>query len=102
MSIGIFCNGRSMTTLSHHLFPNISGQRAVRRDLLLSVPEIDRAGFGIEISLTRRVRGEGHSIIYVELNGVSYAMKEEKFGLTRGVAQRLRMYQQMIACLVRR
>ena len=102
MSVGVFRQGRGMTTLSHRLFPTISGQRAVRRELLLAVPEIAGAGFGVEISLTRHVRREGFSIAYVEWNGVSHAMKEEKFGLTRGVAQRLRMYRQMIASLVRR
>lgn len=102
MSIGVFRSGRGLTTLSHCLFPDISGQRAVRRELLLSVPEIERIGFGVEISLTRRVRQEGLSIAYVELSSVSHVMKEEKFGLTRGVAQRLRMYQQMISCLIRR
>jgi polyisoprenyl-phosphate glycosyltransferase len=102
MSVGLFRGGRGMTTLSHLLFPFISGQRAVRRSLLLSTPGLEHSGFGVEISLTRRVRAEGLSIAYVELRGVSHAMKEEKFGLMRGAARRFRMYQQMIACLFRR
>ncbi|GAB4454452.1 MAG: hypothetical protein OHK0029_09050 [Armatimonadaceae bacterium] len=101
MTVGVFRDGRAATTLSHLLVPVISGQRALRRETLLSVPFLDDSGFGVEVALTRHWRKEGFSTRYVEWEGVSHVMKEEKFGAVRGLTCHLRMYFQMAVFLFR-
>jgi len=101
MSVGVFRGGRGATTLSHRLFPGISGQRALRREALLAIPHLEKSGFGAELVLERHFYKEGLSVVHVEMSGVSHAMKEEKFGAWRGLKYRLRMYSQMAMCLLR-
>ena len=72
--------------------PVISGQRAIRREMFLSVPEISRVRMGVEIALTRWARDNGVRVSTVVLDGVTHTMKEEKLGPVRGFASRLVMY----------
>lgn len=101
MAVATFRDSRFAPTLSHTLFPDISGQRALRRVVFDSLPPDSAHGFGIELALTRHCRKEGYSKVVVEWKGVSHAMKEEKFGLARGLTLRLRMYAEMVAGWVR-
>ncbi len=102
MALGVFRGGRGATDLSQLLVPNITGQRAVRRDVFLAVPGLARSGFGVELAVTGHVADAGLPIARVVLAGVTHPMKEEKLGLARGVTARLRMYRQMLPYLVRR
>ena len=96
MALGVFRGGRGATTLAQVLVPNISGQRAIRRDLFLSVPCISQSGFGVELAITNFIAGGGYRMTQVVLHGVTHPMKEEKLGLLRGVRSRARMYWQML------
>ncbi len=95
MAIGQFKGGRSMTDLSQRLVSCISGQRAIRRELFMDVPDLDRVGFGVELAITYHVKSLGYKPEIVYLNGVTHPMKEEKLGWFRGAAARSRMYLQM-------
>jgi len=95
MAIGQFKGGRSMTDLSQRLVSCISGQRAIRRDLFMEVPDLDRVGFGVELAITCHVKSMGYKPEIVRLTGVTHPMKEEKLGWFRGAAARSRMYWQM-------
>ena len=102
MALGVFRGGRGATTLAQILAPNISGQRAIRRDLFLAIPCISQSGYGVELAITGFVIGEGLPMTRVVLNDVTHPMKEEKLGWIRGVGSRLRMYAQMTPYLLKR
>jgi len=102
MALGVFRGGRGATTLAQILAPNISGQRAIRRDVFLKVPRLTEAGYGVELAITHYVLGEGLPTARVILKDVTHPMKEEKLGIWRGGAARLRMYWQMTPQVLRR
>lgn len=92
MSIGIFRDGRGATDLAQFVAPFISGQRAMRRDVFLSIPQLDSVRSGVETAITKYARSHNLRIARVSLTGCTHCMKEEKLGLLRGFAHRLRMY----------
>lgn len=92
MCVGIFRGGRLLTDLAQKIAPVISGQRAIRRDMFLAIPEIERVRMGVEIALTRWARYNDIRVSTVVLDGVTHTMKEEKLGAVKGFASRLMMY----------
>jgi len=92
MSLGVFRGGRRVTDLAQKLFPFVSGQRAIRRELFLEVPNVQCARFGVETQITRWAARRRWRVRYVPLHGVTHPMKEEKLGRLRGTVARLRMY----------
>lgn len=100
MSIGIFDEGRVATDLAQLIAPYLSGQRAIRREVLqeMFATELDAevCRFGIEVALTRHVKEKGHRVVEVSLEEMSHRMKEEKLGLVKGVAARLKMYYEIL------
>ena len=101
MTVGLFQGGRYVTDLSQLLVPYISGQRALRRELFLAVPGLDRARFAVETMLTRYAKAARLRVKHVPLHGVTHIMKEEKRGLVRGLWDRLRMYHDISSSLLR-
>ncbi|MCL6595355.1 MAG: glycosyltransferase family 2 protein [Firmicutes bacterium] len=99
MSIGLFEGGRALTDLAQAITPNLSGQRAVRRRLLEQVQDIDAARFGVEIALTRYLKRAGIEPEEVILRNVTHRTKEEKLGLVKGFAARMRMYWEIVRYL---
>lgn len=100
MSIGIFDEGRISTDLAQFVAPYLSGQRAVKREILSDMfrtePDADVSRFGIEVALTRHVKSRAHRVVEVPLEEMSHRMKEEKLGLVKGVAARLKMYYEIL------
>lgn len=92
MTLGVFRGGRRATDLAQKLFPFVSGQRAIRRELFLEVPNVQFARFGVETQITRWAVRQRWRVQYVPLYGVTHPMKEEKLGRLRGTMARLRMY----------
>ena len=101
MTRGVFTGGRWRTTAAQRLTPQLNGQRAVRRDLLLQVPQLEATRYGIEVAITDTARRQGWRCRDVPLEGVSQVMKEEKRGLLAGLVMRLRMYRDIFATLLR-
>jgi glycosyltransferase involved in cell wall biosynthesis len=95
MTVALFRGGRGFTDWSHVLIPWISGQRAIRRERLLSAPHAAEVRYGIEAVLTRHARREGWRTRYVHWHGVTQAVKEEKLGFVPGFIARMRMYIQI-------
>ena len=102
MALGVFRGGNFWTTLAQILAPNISGQRAIRRELFLSIPCLAEAKYGVELAITGFVLDQGLAFAQVVLKDVSHPPKERKLGIFRGVASRARMYRQMLPFLMRR
>jgi len=59
---------------------------------LEGMSDLDAARFGVEIALTRFAVENNLRVKEVVLRDMSHRMKEEKLGIVKGVAARLRMY----------
>lgn len=93
MVIGIFRGGRINTDLAQTIAPYLSGQRVLSKALWKKLRrKVHTLDFGVEMALTKLALKEGWSQAFVELDGVTHVMKEEKFGFSRGLASRLKMY----------
>ena len=99
MSIGVFSEGRRSTDLAQKLAPSLSGQRAVRRDLFDEVPNLENSGYGVEVTLTQFAEKNHVEVVRVPLPAVFQVMKEEKRGLVKGFAARLKMYWDIVRSL---
>ena len=96
MAMGIFKGGRLWTDMAQFFAPAITGQRAIRREVFLHIPDLESVGYGIELAINDYVHSQGLIRKDITLRGVTHPMKEEKLGWTRGVASRSRMYWQML------
>lgn len=99
MTIGIFANGRLATDLAQKVAPHLSGQRAMKRIVLNNIDNIDITRYGVEVALTKLVEKENYRVKTVELKDMTHIMKEEKLGLKKGFAARMKMYWEIVKCL---
>lgn len=95
MTIGVFRSGRVRTDWAQKICPYLSGQRAVRKAVLDNMKNMDMAGYGIEIALTKYIEKEKIKALEVELDELTHIMKEEKLGVVRGLGHRMKMYWQI-------
>lgn len=100
MTRGSFTGGRWRTTAAQKIAPQLSGQRAVLREKLLSVPGLAESRYGVEIAITREAKERAWRSADVDLPGVSQVMKEEKLGRRAGFMARLKMYRDLLWTLV--
>lgn len=85
----------------HRATPSITGQRAIRRDVFLSVPGLTRSRFGVEAAITCHVQSDPDLLVdYAYLNAVTHPIKEEKLGPLKGFRNRMRMYRDIGRTLV--
>ena len=101
MVVGVFRHGKFWSDAAQAISPSISGQRAVRREILLANPSISQARMGVEVELTRIARSQGLRLVKVELFGVTHTSKEKKFGFVEGAARRAKMYAEIGKAIVR-
>ncbi|WP_457638296.1 glycosyltransferase family 2 protein [Oceanithermus sp.] len=101
MSVGVFRGGRFLSDLGNRITPQLSGQRAMKAELLKSLPELQNSRYDVELKLTRWARKQGWRVKYVPLYGLGQKLKEEKRGLLAGLAHRMRMYAQILRYLFR-
>ncbi len=99
MSIGVFEGGRTSTDFAQAIAPFLSGQRAVHRSVLSSLDDITESGYGVEVALTRYMRRNHGSVCEVVLADLTHRMKEEKRGLIKGFAARMKMYWEIVKYL---
>ncbi len=92
MSLGIFDRGRLATDLAQFFAPGLTGQRALRREILLAATNLEETRYGIEMALNRYAEKLGLAVQAVELPDLSHVMKEEKLGFVKGFAARMKMY----------
>jgi len=101
MTIGIFDKGRIATDLAQKMAPYLSGQRALKFPLLEQISDLDVARFGVELALNRFMETSGIRVQEVLLHDMSHVMKEEKFGVWKGMAARMKMYWEIIKYFTR-
>lgn len=92
MTVGKFVGGRKRTDWAQGLVKSISGQRAMRRTFIETLPDLTTSGFGVEALVTKHAKSIGARVEIVPLKGLSQVMKEEKLGIPGGVKSRLKMY----------
>ncbi|MGE5561336.1 MAG: glycosyltransferase family 2 protein [Chloroflexota bacterium] len=101
MTVGLFDGGRVATELAQIVTPYLSGQRAMRRELLDGITDLKDLRFGIEVALTKQANLTNARTIEVLLPGVSQVLKEEKRGFMKGFAARMRMYRDIVKYVVK-
>ncbi len=101
MSVGIFEKGRVATDLAQKMAPFLSGQRALRRDLLESISDLDLTRFGLEMALHQYVEENELAAEVVQLLDLSHVMKEQKLGFSKGLAARAKMYWEIVKYAIR-
>jgi glycosyltransferase involved in cell wall biosynthesis len=101
MTRGVFDGGRWVTTVAQHVAPLLNGQRAIRRELLRSVPGLAESRYGVEVAITDHARRHRWRTRDVSLPGVSQVMKEEKRGWWRGQRVRWTMYREILSQALR-
>ena len=101
MTIGIFQKGRAMTDMAQKMAPFLSGQRAIKRELLENISGLDLSRFGLEVALHKYVDDNGIEPVEVQLTDLSHVMKEEKLGFWRGVLARAKMYWEIFKYVIR-
>lgn len=101
MSIGIFQKGRAATDIAQKMAPFLSGQRALKRELLENISDLDLTRFGIEVALHQYVDENNIETAEVQLPDLSHVMKEEKLGLWKGVLARTKMYWEIFKYVLR-
>lgn len=101
MTVGIFDRGRVATDLAQKIAPFLSGQRAVNRKVLNDISNLEITRYGVEIALTKYVESSNLRVKKVVLKDLTHIMKEEKMGLLKGFTERMRMYMDIIKCLIK-
>ncbi len=99
MTLGLFRGGHFNTDLSHWFTPFLTGQRALRAELLKFVSREAAAGYGFEVALTVAAGQQGYRKRVVFLKGVWHPSSEfrtERGGYWSGKVWRFRMYGQII------
>lgn len=76
----------------HRTYAALTGQRAIRRDVFLAIPNLTRSRFGVEMYITRHVNAWKLQVAGVTLDDVTHPIKEEKVGVLKGMRHRLNMY----------
>lgn len=99
MSVGVFEGGRTSTDLAQAIAPFLSGQRAVHRKLLSGLDDLGGSGYGVEVALTRYMRRHNSQVREVVLHDLTHRLKEEKRGLIKGLAARMKMYWEIVKYL---
>lgn len=92
MVVGIFDSGRISTDLAQVVAPFLSGQRVMKKEHLLKVDNLNISRFGVEVALTKYAAKHKLKVKEVVLKDMTHVMKEEKLGLVKGLAYRLKMY----------
>lgn len=101
MCIGVFRGGKFWSDTAQRITPLISGQRAIRREIIYAIPFFSECRMGAEVLLNMAAKRSKARVMRVILRGVSNSFKERKFGLVKGTAARYQMYKEITQAMVR-
>src|SRR5690606_36165078 len=96
MCVGVFDEGKFTTDMAQKITPFLSGQRAMKRWIIISVPQVENSRYGVEVALSRFAEKHALRVCKVYLKHVAQVTKEKKLGLVKGFQARLRMYWEII------
>lgn len=100
MTIGLFKNGRFVTDIAQKVAPYLSGQRALKRNIIQDIDKLDMTRYGIEVAITKLAERKHYRFSTIKLEDLTHIMKEEKLGLGKGFTERMKMYWQIIRCML--
>lgn len=95
MCVGVFSKGRASTDLAQIITPQLSGQRAVKKQVVDSIERMELTGYGLEVTLTKYAKKHNLVVKEIKLDNVTHVTKEEKYGLALGFGKRMKMYWQI-------
>ncbi|MBI2448084.1 glycosyltransferase family 2 protein [Candidatus Microgenomates bacterium] len=75
----------------------LSGQQAFLRELVLDAEKIKDSRFGVELELRDHFKRKQAKIEKIVLHNIKHLLKEEKMGVRKGFAKRLKMYWEVVA-----
>lgn len=101
MTRGVFKGGRWSTTAAQKMLPQLNGQRAIRRDLLAGLEDLQDSRYGIEVVITEAAKAGQWRTRDIPMADVSQVTKEEKRGWLKGVGHRIRMYGDIVRSMIR-
>jgi glycosyltransferase involved in cell wall biosynthesis len=101
MCVGVFRGGKIGSNAAMAVTPFLSGQRAMKRELIEGIPGISEMRYGVEVAITDAVRRKKARVKRVILRGVSNCYKEEKLGIVKGLQARTKMYREIREAMVR-
>ncbi len=100
MTIGVFRHGqKNSVNLAQHYFSILNGQRALSREFVDILPDLNWSRFGVEILLSKYAGLAQKAIDFPELQGLTHVTKEEKLGFYRGFSYRLQMFKECLFSL---
>ncbi|MGM0414281.1 MAG: glycosyltransferase family 2 protein [Bacillota bacterium] len=99
MTVGVFNEGRNLTDLAQKVSPHLSGQRALKGEILNKIKNLNNTGYGVEVAINRYVRKHGQ-IKKVRLPDLTHVMKEEKRGFWKGFKSRIKMYLEVLKTII--
>lgn len=79
----------------HRRYAELTGQRSIRREVFLAVPDLTKSRYGVETAITRYVYSWHLRVSHTMIDNVTHPLKEEKAGLWRGLARRFSMLYQI-------
>ena len=91
-SIGLFANGGFFTDLAQKIAPFLSGQRVIKRDIIIGMGSIEKSRYGVEVTVTKYIKKNKITCKKVYLPNLTHVVKEEKLGIIKGFMARLKMY----------
>lgn len=106
MTLGLFGAARGgvfgwWLAVNHRSYAALTGQRAIRREVFLAVPDLTRSRFGVETAITRYVKYTWKlKVCEVSLDDVTHPIKEEKIGVFRGLKHRAGMWSEIIGYIM--
>ncbi len=95
MCLGVFRGGKFWSNTGQIIFPYISGQRAMTREMFVKIPNLRELGFGVEIAMHNYQKRTHRKVKRVVLRNVSNSYKEQKYGLKKGIEARRKMFREM-------
>lgn len=101
MCIGIFRAGKYWSDMAQKISPYISGQRALRREIIEGIPNLEDYRMGVEMAIKDHAKRRKARILRVPLRGVSNFYKEKKLGVVKGTGQRMKMYKEIASAMVK-
>jgi glycosyltransferase involved in cell wall biosynthesis len=99
MTVGIF-RKRGLKAKAGNKFQPLSGQRAVRRDWVIKVPNLELSKDGADALLSKYARKHNVRVMKIYLDHLSHVYKEKKYNVFSGFFyHRLKMYNQIVKAL---
>lgn len=74
MTIGVLVDD-----VNQRLFPAISGQRVLKKEIILNNPQLKNSRFQLELLLNQYVRENDYRTVFVNLSGLGHIKKRSKY-----------------------